>query len=180
MTELSMASDPGAGATIVFADRFTGSETFRDLFREGMSLVEETATYLDGAGRAESRDLGRQATVAYTTESMRLTTRLMQLASWLLLQRAVSEGELSFEQARQEKAKVRLDGPASATLNTVFAELPEGLRDLIERSNRLQERLRHLDGVIYGPQPDASRITNPVAWNLGRLAEAFGARREWI
>ena len=34
---------------------------------------------------------------------MRLTTRLMQLASWLLLQRAVNEGEITAENARTEK-----------------------------------------------------------------------------
>ena len=41
---------------------------------------------------------------------MRLTTRLMQLASWLLLQRAVNEGDLSVEQASHERSKVKLGG----------------------------------------------------------------------
>ena len=39
---------------------------------------------------------------------MRLTTRLMQLASWLLLHRAVNEGEMSLAQANKEKTKVKL------------------------------------------------------------------------
>ena len=39
---------------------------------------------------------------------MRLTTRLMQLASWLLLHRAVKEGEMSLAQANKEKTKVKL------------------------------------------------------------------------
>ena len=65
-----------------------------------MTLVEEAASYLDGPGREESRDLPRPAAVAYSTESMRLTTRLMQVASWLLLQRAVNEGELTSTKLR--------------------------------------------------------------------------------
>ena len=69
---------------------------------------EETATYLDGPGRQESKKLERSAALAYATESMRLTTRLMQLASWLLLHRAVKEGEMSLAQANKEKAKVKL------------------------------------------------------------------------
>ena len=44
---------------------------------------------------------------------MRLTTRLMQLASWLLLQRAVNEGELSAENARSEKEKVKFSATPS-------------------------------------------------------------------
>ena len=60
-----------------------------------MTLVEEAAAYLDGPGRGKSSALPRPAALAYSTESMRLTTRLMQVASWLFLQRAVNEGELA-------------------------------------------------------------------------------------
>jgi regulator of CtrA degradation len=39
---------------------------------------------------------------------MRLTTRLMQVASWLLLQRAVNEGELTWSQAHADRLRVKL------------------------------------------------------------------------
>lgn len=174
MDEATSNIEAGENA-IAFAERFAQSETFRGLFREGMALVEETAAYLDGDGRKQSRALPRNASLAYTTESMRLTTRLMQLASWLLLQRAVNDGEISSEQANSEKSKVRLDGAPPATGSGVFDELPEALRSLIERSVRLQERIRHLDQAMYGPKP-AVTPQNPLARDLGRLADAFGAR----
>src|SRR5690606_40115427 len=60
-----------------------------------ISLIEAVAAYLDAEGRLESRVLPREAGFLYATESMRLTTRLMQLASWLLLQRAVNEDRKS-------------------------------------------------------------------------------------
>jgi regulator of CtrA degradation len=91
---------------VAFGQRLAGSDLFKGMFREGMALVEETATYLDGDGRRESHRLSRAASLAYATESMRLTTRLMQLASWLLLQRAVNDGDLTPDQASQERAKV--------------------------------------------------------------------------
>ena len=80
---------------VSFVDRLAASGSFGKLFAEGMGLVEESAAYLDGPGRTESRALERQAALGYATESMRLTTRLMQIASWLLLQRAVNEGDLT-------------------------------------------------------------------------------------
>jgi hypothetical protein len=70
-----------------------------------MALVEETASYLDGSGRLEAKKLERGAALVYATESMRLTTRLMQVASWLLLHRAVKEGEMTLAQANNEKSK---------------------------------------------------------------------------
>ena len=39
-----------AGA-VSFSERLASSQVFATLFRDGMALVEETATYLDGAGR---------------------------------------------------------------------------------------------------------------------------------
>ena len=95
---------------VSFGERLANSQVFTDLFRDGMALVEETASYLDGAGRQDSKKLERAASLAYATESMRLTTRLMQLASWLLLHRAVKEGEMSLAQAQKEKIKVKLGG----------------------------------------------------------------------
>jgi regulator of CtrA degradation len=173
MTDDSLGA---ADAPIVFGQRFAHSDTFRGLFREGMTLVEETAAYLDGDGRADSRDLPRGGSLTYATESMRLTTRLMQLASWLLLQRAVNEGEMSAEQAGVEKAKVRLRGFGTATEGSGWEDLPERLRDLIERSIRLQERVIRLDDAIYNAANAEAPPENPVSVQLGKLARAFGGR----
>jgi regulator of CtrA degradation len=161
---------------IAFARHLVGSHVFRALFEEGMGLVEATAAYLDGPGRADSRLLTRTGSLAYATESMRLTTRLMQLASWLLLQRAVNNGEMTAEQAAAEKAKVRLNGLASAAEGPGWDDLPERLRDLIDRSTRLQMRIRRLDGAVAGGPAAPAAPDNPVLLQLNRIAEAFGAQ----
>jgi regulator of CtrA degradation len=162
--------------TVAFGERLAGSGAFSALFREGMSLIEETASYLDGPGRAESRDLTRATQLAYATESMRLTTRLMQLASWLLLQRAVNEGELSREQAKTDKAKMKIGGLGAGDVTPAVEALPEALRALIERSLRLQERIVHLDKMITeadAPKAVAADET-PVGRDLAKLQAAFG------
>src|ERR1700731_3739664 len=121
-----------AGA-VSFSERLANSQAFAPLFRDGMALVEETASYLDGAGRQQSKKLERSAALVYATESMRLTTRLMQLASWLLLHRAVNEGEMSLAQANKEKTKVKLSIGDSTDEDAVKL-LPERLSELIEQS----------------------------------------------
>jgi Protein of unknown function (DUF1465) len=68
--------------TISFAGRVASSAQFKTIYSEGMTLVEETASYLDGPGRSAAKGLPRMASVLYAAESMRLTTRLMQMASW--------------------------------------------------------------------------------------------------
>src|SRR5262252_10549058 len=117
---------------VSFGARLASSSSFSGMFRDGMKLVEETASYLDGPGRKESKKLDRAAALSYATESMRLTTRLMQLASWLLLHRAVNEGEMSLAQANKEKRKVKLTS-GSPIDEIVLKGLPSRLRDLILR-----------------------------------------------
>jgi regulator of CtrA degradation len=162
----------GDGALVQFSERLTNSPQFGNLFREGMDLVEETAAYLDGVGRSQAKALERAVSLTYATESMRLTTRLMQLASWLLLHRAVKEGEMTLTQANREKTKVKLSaadpGPAD-----MIEKLPAQLQDLIARSMSLQSRVRRLDSTIHSPPPERSAIGNPLVPQLNRLKAAF-------
>ena len=118
-----------------------------------MDLVEETAAYLDGAGRVEAKALDRAVSLTYATESMRLTTRLMQLASWLLLHRAVKEGEMTLSQANREKTKVKLSA-ADPGPDQMIEKLPQQLQELIARSMALQAKVRRLDTTIHAPSAE--------------------------
>ena len=162
----------GDGALVQFSERLTNSTAFGNLFREGMDLVEETAAYLDGAGRAEAKALDRAASLTYATESMRLTTRLMQLASWLLLHRAVKEGEMTLAQAHKEKSKVRLAACDPGDPKSI-ALLPQKLQELIARSAKLQAEVRRLDATMHAPPPVQIAAGNPVERQLGLLKAAF-------
>ena len=149
---------------------FAASELFERTFQEGMELVEETAAYLDGAGRQDSKLLSRGAALAYAGESMRLTTRLMQVASWLLVQRAVREGDMPAAEAFNDR--YRLAEPSADAASQVDEELPAGLISLLERSVRLYERVLHLDKRMY-VQPTED-VEHPVLSQHERLAAAFG------
>jgi len=151
---------------VSFGAKLASSQAFMTLFRDGMALVEETAAYLDGPGRQEAKALDRNAALSYATESMRLTTRLMQLASWLLLHRAVNEGEMSLAQANQEKSKVKLTGPNG------HEDAVRVLPALIDRSVRLQDRVVRLDATIHAGEPETAD-DNPVERQLGLLKAAF-------
>lgn len=151
---------------------FARSELFERTFLEGMQLVEETAGYLDGAGRQASKLLSRNAALAYASESMRLTTRLMQVASWLLVQRAVREGDMAAEAACEDRYRLAGDGHAAEAEGV--DELPSELADLAARAERLYDRVRHLDRRMYVEAP-AEDEPHPVLSQIDRLKQAFGA-----
>ena len=166
------SSFPPASAQVTALKDFARSELFERTFGEGMELVEETAAYLDGAGRKESKMLSRNAALAYAGESMRLTTRLMQVASWLLVQRAVREGDMAVQEAAQDRYRVREEKAGEGRAEPA-EPLPHGLLDLLERSSRLHERVLHLDRRMYLSALEGE-AENPVQSQLDRLRSAFG------
>ena len=150
-------------------DDFARSELFDRTFREGMELVEETAAYLDGEGRRDSKMLSRAAALAYAAESMKLTTRLMQIASWLLVQRAVREDDMSPETACEPRYRLnerRIDAEPS------HAELPIALIEYLVRSEKLFDRTLYLDRRMYADDQDQAP-ENPVLSQMGMLEAAF-------
>ncbi|RDE08181.1 protease adaptor protein RcdA [Pelagibacterium lacus] len=160
---------------VALTPRLLTSGGFDLLYREGMGLIEEVAAYLDGEGRAESRGLSREASFLYATESMRLTTRLMQLASWLLLQRAVNEGEISPEQALSEKSKVKFSALPSDRGGPGWDEMPDRMQAYIGKGDRLFARVVKFDRIERGEElPAEAQGENALASQMDRLKAAFG------
>lgn len=164
--------------TVRLAERRVFSQSFKPLYNEGMGLVEEAAEYLDGPGRAEAKSLSRLAATLYAAESMRLTTRLMQIASWLLLQRAANSGEMTRDQVASEKSKVRLDTASAQEDAASWTDLPLAFRALVERSLSLQGLVRRMDEELYGQavaegDTRAARRANPVSDQISLLRTAF-------
>ena len=167
-----------ATEAIWFAGRFANSEKFDAVYREGMSLVERTAQYLDGPGRAEAKSLAAPVTLVYATESMRLTTRLLEIASWLMIYRAVKDGEIDAGVARQRRRKLRLKQIGRPQHVKHYELLPIGLRQLIEASFSFNDRIVQLDKAMNEGRTDAAQLSapNPVIQQLQQLEAAFGPR----
>ena len=165
--DASLLSPPGRSRAAV-VDDFARSELFDRTFQEGMELVEEIASYLDGDGRRESKLLSRSTALAYAGESMKLTTRLMQIASWLLVQRAVREGDMTADSACEPRYRLA-DRPAAEPSHP---ELPIALVEYLVRTDRLYDRALHLDRRMYLDESEEDAV-NPVQSQLDRLTAAF-------
>lgn len=155
------------------AETFVRSELFARTFREGMALVEETANYLDGEGRDASKQLPRDAALSYAGASMRLTTQLMQIASWLLVLRAVREGEMAVSEAGE--SKYRLTPSEASTVKFKSEGLPERLVILIDAAHHLYDRIRRLDEELFSGRQETDE-KNDAAAQQRALFKAFGNR----
>jgi regulator of CtrA degradation len=160
--------------TISFAERFASSAQLDQVFREGMQLVDATAAYLEVQGRTEAKALSPAAALVYATESMRLTTRLLELASWLVIRRALKSGEIGPEEARVKRRRLRLVSIGRPAHVKGFDVLPDRLKELITASFALHDRILMLDRALEHPEATAAEASaNPVGDQVARLSAAF-------
>lgn len=133
---------------------------------EAMLLADEARSYFDAGGRVEREVLEPMTRVAFSCESLKVTTRLMHVIAWLLTQRAVMAGELTRMQALEPSRRL---GEAPVSDAVVVEALPEQAQAMIAASIDLYRRVARLDTAQTADVPEAS----PARSMLDRLAMAF-------
>ena len=135
------------------------------LYVEAMLLADESRGYFDERGRIEREALSPIARVAFTCESLKVTTRLMHIIAWLLTRRAVESGEISQREGRDPARRLgRIDARRSDV-----SILPGTAQALIGASHDLYERVRRLDEGL-----DRSFVMpSPARGLMQRLERAF-------
>src|SRR6187455_2142829 len=99
------------------------------LYVEAMVLADEARTYFDELGREERDTLDALTRVAFSCESLKVTTRLMHIIAWLLTQRAVQAGEMAPHEALDPSRRL---GPAPVSETAAVETMPSAARGLIE------------------------------------------------
>jgi len=127
-------------ATVTFFDRTYG---------EAFGLLEEARDYLADRQQREIESLPPSVQLVVSCETMRLTTRLVQVMAWLLVQRAVQAGEIHAEEA--DRPERRLGGHDICTKPGPWdlSDLPRRLRLLLDRSEALYNRVARLDEMVH-------------------------------
>lgn len=154
------------------AAAFAASDQFFRIYDQSMAMVREAADYLELEGVIDRQNLSQQMGAIYACESMRLTTRLMQISAWLLAMRAVRQGELQAGDIesrgfRLGAKEVCLSGPVRGA-----GLLPVRLIDMLGTSRRLYEQVARLDHLLFG-NTGRQPAHNPVVAQLSRIEQAF-------
>ncbi|MEY4890964.1 MAG: hypothetical protein RIQ75_2094, partial [Pseudomonadota bacterium] len=113
------------------------------LYVEAMVLADDARAYFDTFSREDRDALGPVLRVAFSCESLKVTTRLMHIIAWLLGQRSLSSPPSGMNTTPPSK----LGGPTETDLALV-AGLPEGARTRIEASLDLYARVARLDAEL--------------------------------
>ena len=125
------------------------------LYTEAMLLADEARSYFDRDQL--SGYLSPEISVAFSCESLKVTTRLMHSIAWLLNQKAVRAGELSQFDADSDARDL---GYAPASDSFQVARFSGEAQSLIAASEDLYFRLQRFNGKMR----DQSVVTSePLA-----------------
>ena len=117
------------------------------LYDDAYGLLIESRNYIAYVLPMAREGLSTESRLQTTYHSTRLTTRLLEIMSWLLAQRAVHRGEMSLRDAREQGFVISNDTTCQFQDDEISDSLPGGLRALLERSNALYNRLYRLDAL---------------------------------
>lgn len=138
-------------------------------YGEAMALVTRAATLLEGEGEALREALPPELRPVFTAESLRVTTRLMQVVAWLMIRRAVIEGEMSASEAAAPKHRLGAREICLADPLAGTEALPAAFMQIADESRSLYERIVWLeDSQLDGGQREGG-ADNPVHALLNRI-----------
>lgn len=163
---------PGHKQEAIGTTEFAASDPLFRIYDESMAMVRQAVDYLELEGVIERQQLSQKMGIIYACESMRLTTRLMQVSAWLLAMRAIRQGELVSDDIeargfRLGAKEVCLGGPVRGA-----GLLPVRLINLLEASKRLYERVARLDQLLFEGQHELPSHKRFVA-QISAIEEAF-------
>jgi regulator of CtrA degradation len=122
---------------------------FTRTYDETLDLIVEARNYMVHM-RPTERPTARASNenLRVSCEALRVTSRLTQVMAWLMLQRAVHDGEISAYEACDEKN--RLSGQSVCLDESAGEdhEIPAGLRSLLSRSLHLYRRISRLEEMV--------------------------------
>ena len=120
------------------------------LYKETMQLLNEARSYIHFAESANEK-LASTARLRVSYETLRVTARLSQVMTWLLTEKAVAAGEIPVDQARGDGFGIYGGEFCAEDADDDDAEdLPEGLKDLLDRTGSLYQRALRLEDMLKG------------------------------
>ncbi len=137
------------------------------IYHDAMALLVEARDYAQSAVTGGGQGASADPFVA-CREAFRLTTRLTQVVSWLLVRKAVFNGELTAAQAAEPARRLGAREICYDDSAQGHPAVPAPLDDLLVRSRHLYMRISRLDEQCrrsqgISPQPRFAAVAMPSA-----------------
>ncbi len=124
------------------------SASFIDTRLKGAhTLLHATHEYVKWQAPLDVENMDSEVIYKVSAEALRVTVRLTQVIAWLMLQKAVLEGEITPKEFLSEEFNVLRGKQCRSKGAESDEDLPLRLRELLKESRELYTRVLRLDKV---------------------------------
>lgn len=128
-------------------NQLSGTAFFAKTYDDALGLLVEVRDYLEAYQPIQAQQMEPAVRLALTCLTMRLTAQLTDIMAWLLVQKAVHNGEMSIDEGRDNKNQLKKWLDYSPTISEELP-IPPQLDSLLLRSRNLFERVERLETMI--------------------------------
>ncbi|CAN5251634.1 hypothetical protein BH10PSE12_BH10PSE12_04890 [soil metagenome] len=147
-------------------DRGLHARLVDSLYVEAMIMADEARDYFTARSDGDRDDMAIIVRVAFSCESLKVTTRLLHVIAWLLAQRGWQRGEIGDGMIRHPQYML---GEAAPTESASLVGFPFAARALVVASADLYDRVARLQARMLGEGEDAG----PARALIDRLERTF-------
>lgn len=126
-------------------------------YDETVDLLTSATDYFRSYGSRERLGLTRQERMIYTLAMSMITIQLTSVLGWLMAQKAVTNGEITAQEAVQENYRLQhIEGFSFKETEEAFHILSQPMNQLLKKSQMLYERIKRLEASVVARTPVAS------------------------
>jgi regulator of CtrA degradation len=137
-------------------------------YQEAMSITIDIAAYLEKDKIQVAKLTDRRLVIIHATESLRMSSCLMQSVAWFMIQMGVNKGEMTKEEAGQEKYRLGGRNICLATSHKDLQKLSEEFKELSHRSIEFYKRIDLIDQMF---NEEEKTNKNPVHAMMLKIKE---------
>jgi len=135
-------------------------------YQEATDLILSVARYLESESLQSRKPiLSVEKEVYYASESMRVSSCLMHIMSWFLVQKGVAAGEITKEEAATPKFRLGAQDFTIKKVDNSDGDMPATFVTLMNASYKLFNQVARVDEMVYG----TAVAMNPVHEMFSRI-----------
>jgi regulator of CtrA degradation len=117
-------------------------------YDEAFSLLVFSRDYFAVHGKTDKLLLPKDQQLIYTLTLSTITTQLTSVMSWLLLCKAVENGEISSQQMHEDDFSMPVFAPSLDCNDSCFAILTQTAQELLQKSHGLYTRVKRMEEPV--------------------------------
>lgn len=128
------------------------------LIKNANELLQETHRYIKWQAPLDIESMSRNDKFKVSREAMRITVRISQIIGWLMLQKAILEGEIFRDDILSDKLHILQGKGCLDSSSETDPYLPPRLQELLKESRELYLRTMRLEEISLKVPPSLKEI----------------------